>query len=124
MDNRSRLAFARGMWGAVVAGRSMVGWVVAPTVAVAVVTSTLAVVVNLATEWKTNPWAWAGVAGLTVAAAGVSWWMFRSQSPATGSDTPPPPGQSVTNSSIIGPNIQIGSAGGNVELHRSDDGTP
>jgi hypothetical protein len=123
MDNRCKLAFARGMWGAVVSGRSMLGRVVAPTVAVAVVTSALAVVVNLATEWKTNPWAWVGVAGLTLAAAGGSWWMFRSQSSATASDAPPP-GQSVTNSTISGPNIQIGSAGGNVEIHRSDDGTP
>lgn len=36
------------------------------------------VVVNLATEWKMNPWAWVAVAGLTLAVAGVSWWMFRS----------------------------------------------
>ena len=53
--------------------------VVVPTVAVAVVASALAVVINLATEWKTNPWAWVGVVALTAVVAGVSLWLFRSQ---------------------------------------------
>ncbi|QTR01278.1 hypothetical protein J7S33_17560 [Saccharothrix algeriensis] len=58
--------------------------VVVPTLVVAAVSSGLAVVINLATEWKTNPWAWVGVVVLTLAAAGVSLWSSRSQ----GADAP------------------------------------
>lgn len=66
------------------AGRSRGVRVVVPTLVVAAVSSGLAVVINLATEWKTNPWAWVGVVVLTLAAAGVSLWSSRS----LGADAP------------------------------------
>lgn len=62
-----------------------------PITAVAVIGSALAVVVNLATEWKTNLWVWAGVAGVTCAAAGASWWLHRAQNPSSGDEDQPRP---------------------------------
>jgi hypothetical protein len=53
--------------------------VVAPTVVTALVGSAVAVVVNLATEWKTNWWAWLAVGALTVVSGGVSLWLHRRQ---------------------------------------------
>jgi hypothetical protein len=50
----------------------------------------------------------AGVAGLAVALYGL-----RRPAPAT----PPAAGNTVENSTVHGPNIQIGSVGGNVEVH-------
>jgi hypothetical protein len=53
---------------------------VAPTVATALVGSTVVVVVTAATEWKTDGWAWLlAVAGLTVVSGGVSWWLHPRQ---------------------------------------------
>lgn len=52
---------------------------IVPTAAVAVVGSAMAVVINLATEWKTEPWAWVAVALLTAVAAGVGLWLSRAQ---------------------------------------------
>jgi tetratricopeptide (TPR) repeat protein len=52
---------------------------VAPMAATALVGCTVVVVVTLATEWKTNGWAWLlAVAGLTVISGGVSWWLHGS----------------------------------------------
>ncbi|PZS22983.1 MAG: hypothetical protein DLM61_24860 [Pseudonocardiales bacterium] len=53
------------------------------TVATAVLTSAIAVVINLATEWKTNPWAWLGVVGLTVLSAAVSLWLAHRGTPGS-----------------------------------------
>jgi hypothetical protein len=53
--------------------------IVAPTLATAVVTSGLAVAVNLATEWKTEVWAWLVVAGLTVLSFVATLWLYRRQ---------------------------------------------
>lgn len=45
---------------------------VGAALATAVVTSALAVGINLATEWKTSQWAWAAVAVLTLLTAGLT----------------------------------------------------
>jgi hypothetical protein len=63
----------QGREGTVSGGRG--ARVVVPTAATAVLTSAIAVVINFATEWKTNPWAWLGVVGLTVVSAAVSLWL-------------------------------------------------
>jgi hypothetical protein len=49
--------------------------VLAPITATALVGSATNVVVNLATEWKTNWWAWLGVVTLTVISIPVSLWL-------------------------------------------------
>jgi hypothetical protein len=86
-------------------GRSPGGRVAIPTAAVAVIGSALAVVVNLATEWKTNLWVWAGVAGVTCAAAIASWWLHKAQNPPSAPEDPPPVTRSVLgttfNSTVI-----------------------
>jgi hypothetical protein len=43
----------------------------------AVVLSGASVAVNLATDWKTNLWAWLAVVVLTVAGAGTTVWLYR-----------------------------------------------
>lgn len=60
--------------------------VVAPTMAAAATTSAIAVVVNLATEWKTNPWAWIAVGAFTLISAAVSLWLYHRSGgqPSTG----------------------------------------
>jgi hypothetical protein len=62
------------------AGDSIVRRVVLPTLAAAVTTSLIAVLVNFATEWKQSVLAWLGVAALTLLSAGVSVWLFTRQS--------------------------------------------
>ena len=54
--------------------------------AAAVVSSALAVVVNLATEWKANPWAWIAVALLTILTYAVT--LAMSDSRRTGTHHP------------------------------------
>jgi hypothetical protein len=80
--------------------------VAAPALAAAVVTSGGGVAVNLATEWKTNPWAWAAVGVITVLAAVVAQWLALRQSPGL----PIGGGPSVTDAVIGRDNIQIGRA--------------
>lgn len=83
------------------------GWrTVAPTVATALVGSAVAVVVNLATEWKTNWWAWLAVVVLTVLSGGVSVLLYRQQA-----YTQPPPGGGGV------------SVGGNVDIHAEQGST-
>jgi hypothetical protein len=53
--------------------------VVVPTSVTALVGTALAVIINLATEWKNNLWAWLIVALLTVGSAVVSLWLYRRQ---------------------------------------------
>lgn len=74
--------------------------------------------------------AFSGLIGLGLSAYGVI--LARRQPVASPPEvsTPVPPvplgppvTNSVTNSTISGPNIQIGSTGGNVEIHRSSDGS-
>jgi hypothetical protein len=52
-------------------------WVIAPIATTAVVSSALAVVVDLATQSKTNWWAWVGVVALTVISIPVSLWQYQ-----------------------------------------------
>lgn len=54
-----------------------------PTVATTVVTCGIAVVVNLATDWKTNGWAWLTVGVLTLMSAATSLWLLRRQNTST-----------------------------------------
>lgn len=54
-----------------------------PTLITAVVTSALAVVINLATDWKGNSWAWLAVVVLTLLSAGASYWLSRSSEEPT-----------------------------------------
>jgi hypothetical protein len=99
--------------GSVVGGR-VVRRVVAPTVATAVAGSLVAVALSLATEWKSNPWAWLAVVVTTALVAAATLWLDRRQG-----DPPEPErpsgGQVVTNSTIHGPNFQVG---GDVSINR------
>lgn len=52
----------------------------APTIATVLLASAAAVAINLATEWKTNLWAWLVVGVITVLAAAVAVWLDRRQS--------------------------------------------
>ncbi|MGH3568805.1 MAG: hypothetical protein ACRDRH_22815 [Pseudonocardia sp.] len=88
------------------------GWRVAvSTVATAVVSSGVAVVVNLATEWGTNVWAWAAVVVLTLVAAALSLWLARR------SDASTRPGVSMSGS-VGRDNIQLGQVGGSATVER------
>ncbi|MDQ3054544.1 MAG: hypothetical protein M3R66_12255 [Actinomycetota bacterium] len=84
--------------------------VVVPAAATAVVMSVTAVVINLATEWKWNFWAWVAVAAATALVAGVTVWRDRRSSAAGPSDDEGAGGQVVDHSRIDGDNIQIGRA--------------
>jgi hypothetical protein len=92
--------------------------VVVPTVAWAVLTSATAVAVNLATEWKSNPWAWLAVAVTTALVASVALWLDRRQAAAGSSENGG--GQSVSHSTIGQDNIQIGRARDVNLEHRRD----
>ena len=83
--------------------------VLAPTLATAVAGSGVAVAVNLATEWKTNAWAWLAVVVATVLVAAAALWLDRRQAASAGSSEQAA-GQSVEQSFIGGDNIQIGRA--------------
>src|SRR4051812_8898968 len=71
--------------------------------------------------------AFSGLIGLGLSMYGVILARRQSGSPPSASPesvlpaSSVPPGQSVINSSIAGSNIQIGSAGGSIEIHRSDN---
>lgn len=90
-------------------GRVVTVPVLVSAVLTAVVSSALAIVVNLATEWKGNMWAWIGVAALTLLAAGVAAVVQRGRDyPGVGGDLPVI--QTVQGSVIGRDNIQIGRA--------------
>lgn len=82
--------------------------VVAPTVATAAAASLAMIVINFATEAKTNPWWWAAVVGVTGLVALVAVWLD-----ARNTHTPEAPdeggGQRVEHSRIERDNIQIGN---------------
>ncbi|MGH3936674.1 MAG: hypothetical protein ACRDS1_17115 [Pseudonocardiaceae bacterium] len=77
----------------------------AVTTATAFLTSAIAVVINLATEWKTNLWVWLGVVGLTVLSAVVSLWLAHRGTPGLS----PGGGQVVSGSAAGRDIIQIRS---------------
>lgn len=86
--------------------------VVVLTAGIALVSSALAVMVNLATEWKTSGWAWLAVAALTMISGGLSW---RHQRQArTGSS------QGVEGVSAGG-NVHIGTESGAVAAVRIEN---
>jgi ABC-type iron transport system FetAB permease component len=78
----------------------------APTVVWAVLTSVLAVAVNLATEWKVNLWAWLAVVVTTALVAAASLWLDRRQ---VGPELARPVGGQVVNNSTIGWSVQVGN---------------
>jgi uncharacterized membrane protein len=98
-----------------VAGRA-VRQVVAPTLVWAMLTSVLAVVVNLATEWKANLWAWLVVVVTTALVAVASLWLDHRRG-ASGSVRPV--GGQVVNNSAIGSNVQVG---GDLTINRDRQG--
>jgi ABC-type arginine/histidine transport system permease subunit len=101
-----------------VAGR-VVWRVVAPTVSSAVVGSAVAVSVNLATEWKNNLWAWLAVLVFTVISGGVALWLEYRHTGDTSRPAREGPRLVVNDAVIGGDNIQIGSAGGDVDIDRA-----
>jgi hypothetical protein len=62
--------------------------------------------------------AFSGVIGVGLSIVGIVLARRSTPNPSAQPPSVAPPGQSVINSQIDGPNIQIGSAGGNVEIHR------
>jgi hypothetical protein len=68
-----------GFRGSRVTSGSIVSRIVTPTAATAVTTSAIAVVINLATEWKTNLLAWLAVGVLTILSSLISLWFYRRQ---------------------------------------------
>jgi hypothetical protein len=72
-----------------VTSRSLAIRVVIPTFAVAVTTSVIAVVINYATTWQHNVWAWLAVGILTLVGASLSVWQYRQQD---GADAEPESG--------------------------------
>jgi len=81
----------------------------------AVITSALAVAINLATSWMRSVWAWVAAATLTLAAAGIAFLLDR-ESPKDSETRNPPINQIVNNSSVNGSVIQIAHTDGNVEI--------
>lgn len=85
------------------------------TLASAVITSGVAVAVNLATNWMNNVWAWSAAAAFTVAAAGAAY-VFNREKPNHSEASSLPIHQSVNDSSVAGSVIQIGQVSGNVDV--------
>ncbi|PRY42549.1 hypothetical protein [Umezawaea tangerina] len=80
-----------------------------------VVTVVTGVVVNLATDWKWNPWAWVAVVLLTALGVLIAVRTAPTAAPTAAAEaTPAPPSGSVHNSvsgTVHGPVIQAGSIG-------------
>lgn len=84
-----------------------------PTAA-GVVTSATGVVVNVATDLMTEPWAWVGVAALTSLGVVVAMKVQSAPAPRSLPHSPPPTRGGVHNSvsgTVHGPVIQAGSIG-------------
>ncbi len=86
-----------------------------PPFVVALATSGLGVAINLATEWKTNLWAWAAVVVITLLSAGVTLWLTRRQ---LDQEAWKSRGLVVESAHIGRDNIQIGRVEGNVTIER------
>lgn len=85
-----------------VANRLTVVRVALPTLAIAATTSGIALVINYATAWRNNLWAWVAVGVLTLLSGGLSVWVYVQQQP----DMPPDvsrAGDSRSNELIVGP---------------------
>ena len=94
--------------------------VLVPTVATAVAASATMIVINFATEFKTNPWWWVAVVAATALVAGVALWLDHRNQPERPDNPAPAPapaggGPVVNNSTIQGPNFQVG---GDVTVNR------
>jgi hypothetical protein len=88
----------------------------------AVVSCLGAVMVNLATSWKTVLWAWLAVAVLTLGSAVTSLWLYRSQAKA-GAAVEPTPGQEVRDSVIRRDSTMVRGIGGNLRIGPVKPGT-
>lgn len=104
------MAWSTGMDGIAMASGTGRRGVVIPTVAAAVAASATMIVINFATEFKTNPWWWLAVGAATALVAGVALWLdHRNNSEVPDTPAPAPRGgQVVNNSTIQGPNFQVG----------------
>lgn len=92
-----------------------------PVLAVAVVSSALAVVINLATDSPSAWPLWAGVAVLTVLSAAVTYYASRPRDP---SPADPPVGGEVRNTirgTVSGTAVQARDITGGVHLPGNDD---
>jgi len=65
-----------------VARGSMVRRVALPTVASGIVTTALAIAINVATDGRYGVWAWVAVGALTIATLVVSLWLNARQNPS------------------------------------------
>jgi hypothetical protein len=97
-----------------------------PVLAVAVVSSALAVVINLATDSPSAWPLWAGVALLTVLSAAVTHYAFRPRDPSPDIPPAPPPpaGGEVRNTihgTASGTAVQARDITGGVHLPGNDD---
>ncbi|MEV6072047.1 hypothetical protein AB0L82_36375 [Nocardia sp. NPDC052001] len=58
---------------------SAIARIAAPTAATALVTTALAIAINLATDGEHSPWLWAGVGALTLTSFALSMWLHHRQ---------------------------------------------
>lgn len=102
-------------------------------------TSLVGIVINLATEWKQNPWAWAGLVVLTGLGVVVTMKVQAASTPTElpSPRTPPSPRaprhggvQNSISGNVRGEVLQAGDISGNVNIHSvnqtaiaSDNGT-
>lgn len=87
--------------------------VVVPTAIAAIVGTGINVAVNVATNWKTNPWAWLAVAALTVISWAVSLWLYRNRQ---ATDSPSASVQEVRRSTVDGDVTQVSGVNGSVRI--------
>ncbi len=91
--------------------------IAAPTAATAIVTTTLAIVVNLATGSVHSIWLWAAVAVLTLLSFAVSMWLHHQNA---ASPTEPARGLRLTRSKARNVNIgNVRSPGDGIDITRS-----
>ncbi|MEV6276273.1 hypothetical protein [Nocardia sp. NPDC051832] len=79
--------------------------VAAPTATTAVVTTALAIAVNLATGQQHSVWLWVAVGGLTLAMFGTSMWLHHRQTEQP--EPAPPPATGVELEAVRGRTIDI-----------------
>jgi hypothetical protein len=91
-----------------------------PTACAAAVSAGGAVAINLATEWKSNVWAWVAVTALTAVAAVLSLWIVRRSQPPAFLPGAPPRTSSTSVDARGAQGVQIGDH--NIQNLRIGDG--